>query len=123
MNTVGSYLQHIRPITVSATSFLMIGIPAIIYLLFSDVPQTVMTHPEGWSSLGYASILAIFGTVISTIMFFQLVRLNNALFASMIAYIIPIVALGWGALDGELITTFHFLGMGLILAGVYLSRK
>ena len=120
---MGTYLQHVSPITVSATSFLMVGVPAVCYILFSDIPETVVSHPHGWSSLGYASILSIFGTVISTVLFFQLVKLNNALFASMIAYIIPIVALGWGAVDGELITPFHFLGMVLILVGVYLSRK
>ncbi len=123
VNTVGTHLQHISPITVSATSFLMVGVPAILYLLSSDVPSIVTEHPHGWASLGYASILALFGTVISTVVFFQLVRLNNALFASMIAYIIPIVALGWGAIDGEQITLFHYLGMVLILVGVYLSRK
>ena len=123
VNTVGTHLQHLDPITTSATSFLMVGIPAILYLCFSDVPQTVMTHAHGLQSLGYVTILALIGTVLSTVIFFQLVRMSNALVASMIAYIIPVVALGWGAIDGEVISFYHFLGMSLILVGVYLSRK
>ena len=124
VNTVGTYLQHLKPITTSATSFLMIGIPALVYIaFFSDIPNTVLTDEHGWQSLGYVSILALVGTVLSTIIFYQLVRISNALFASMIAYVIPIVALGWGALDGEMISFYHLIGMGLILMGVYLSRK
>ncbi len=124
VNTVGTYLKHLKPITTSATSFLMVGIPALIYIICcSDIPSTVLTDEHGWQSLGYVTVLAILGTVLSTIIFFQLVRISNALFASMIAYVIPIVALGWGALDGELISFYHFIGMALILIGVYLSRK
>lgn len=123
VNTVGTHLQHLKPITTSATSFIIIGVPALVYILFSDIPETVTQHPQGYESLTYVLILALLGTVLSTVIFFQLVRISNALIASMIAYIIPIVALGWGALDGELISLYHFVGMGLILVGVYLSRK
>lgn len=41
----------------------------------------------------------------------------------MVSYLVPVVALFWGFADGETISVLHFLGMALILFGVYLSRK
>jgi drug/metabolite transporter (DMT)-like permease len=41
----------------------------------------------------------------------------------MVSYLVPIVALVWGFLDGEFIGLIHFLGMALIFTGVYLSRR
>ncbi|MEL6635247.1 MAG: EamA family transporter, partial [Bacteroidota bacterium] len=81
------------------------------------------THPAGWLSLGYVTLLALAGTVMASFLFFWLVQLTNPVFASSVSYLIPIVALGWGALDGEVITAFHLIGMVLILIGVYLSRR
>jgi len=37
--------------------------------------------------------------------------------------LIPIVALFWGFFDGEMITIYHFIGMFVILSGVYIARK
>ena len=63
------------------------------------------------------------GTVISTIIFFKLVQISNAIFASSVAFTIPIVAMFWGYIDGEYLGVFHFLGMLMILVGVYVIRK
>ncbi len=122
VNTVGTYLKNMSSLTISAVSFLMIGTPALIYLFSTDFVIRLTTDPQGWTALGYISILSLAGTVLASIIFFQLVHWTNAVFASTVAYLIPIVALGWGILDGESITIFHFLGMVFILAGVYLSK-
>ena len=83
-----------------------------------------MGKQEGaWLALLYVAILALLGTVVASIIFFRLVQVTNAVFASMISYLVPIVAMGWGAVDGEPITIIHFLGMILILSGVYLVKK
>jgi drug/metabolite transporter (DMT)-like permease len=41
----------------------------------------------------------------------------------MISYLVPMVAVSWGFLDGEVISVIHFLGRGLILSGVYLVKQ
>jgi drug/metabolite transporter (DMT)-like permease len=76
-----------------------------------------------YQSLGFVSILAIFGTAISVIIFNVLIRNTNALFASSVTYLIPVVAMGWGILDGENVQLLHFLWIVLILLGVYLVNK
>ncbi len=122
-NTVKTYLQEMSTLTISAVSFEIIGIPAIIYLSTTNFLFVLKENEQAWSSLGYLMILSLAGTVLATILFFKLVQIKNALFASMVSYMVPLVALLWGVLDREIIVPFHLIGMGLILAGVYISRK
>ena len=49
--------------------------------------------------------------------------MSSPVFASSVTYVIPIVALFWGLLDGEILTPIQFLGAFIILAGVYLSSS
>ncbi len=122
-NTVKAEFQTMHPLELSAATFLMIGPPAVIYLFTTDFMSTLQNHPQGWTSLGYISILALVGTFAASVLFFKLVQLTNAVFASMVSYFIPMIALGWGVLDGEAITVMHLLGMVLILAGVYVAQR
>jgi drug/metabolite transporter (DMT)-like permease len=69
------------------------------------------------------AILAVAGTMLSLIIFYKLVQQTSALFGASVAFMIPIVAMLWGVVDGERITLFHILSMGLIILGVYLSRR
>ena len=123
VNTVGAYLKDMDSIIISAVSFGVIGIPAGIYLLFSNFTTVFMEAEGAWEAFGYITILALGSTVLASIIFFKLVQWTSPVFASTVAYLIPIVALLWGVWDGEKISVFHILGMGLILTGVYLSRQ
>lgn len=122
-NLVGFYLRDVSSIIISTISFIMVGIPAMLFLMTTDFTTTLQTHPQGWEALGYIAILAIISTVLASILFFKLIQMTSPVFASMISYLVPLVALLWGLLDEEVISIAHFFGMGLILAGVYLSRK
>ncbi len=123
-NLVGRYLQHMKPLTISAVSFFMVGLPALIWLFTgSGFLTTLLTHPGGWEAFGYIAFLSLFSTVLASIVFFRLVQWTSPLFASTVSYLIPIIALGWGFLDGEQLAWYHLLSMLLILFGVYLSRK
>jgi drug/metabolite transporter (DMT)-like permease len=122
-NTVGSYLQDMSSLTLSAAAFSMVGLPALFYLLYTDFTHILTTQEGAVLALGYVTILAVFGTVLASIIFFQLVQWTTPVFASMISYLVPAVALSWGAVDGEAITWVHFMGLGLILSGVYLVKS
>jgi drug/metabolite transporter (DMT)-like permease len=123
VNTVGAFLKDVHSVTISAVSFSFMGLPALIYLFSTDFLSVMASSPQAWASLSYVAILALFGTVLATIIFFYLVHLNNPVFASMIAYLIPIVAVFWGVLDGEPVSWMHGVAMLLILSGIYLSRQ
>ncbi len=122
-NLVGAYLKDMNSLIIAATSFGLVGIPGLIYLFAgTDFVHRMQFADHAWTSLGYVALLALFGTVAASVLFFRLIQWTSPLFSSTVAYLIPIVALLWGAIDGEPIYLFHFAGMGLILIGVYLSR-
>lgn len=122
-NTVGAYLRGMRSLLISAVAFIMVGLPALIGLFTTDFTHRLLTYEDGWLALGYVAILAAVSTVFASVIFFRLVKITSPVFSTMVSYLVPIVALLWGVADGETITILHFLGMGLILFGVYLSRK
>jgi len=124
VHIIKKYLGEINSVTATVWAMLFIGPLAGIYLFGStDFIYRLNTHPQALESLGYTSILAIFGTAISVIIFNMLIRNTNALFASSVTYLIPIVAMAWGVLDGEHVEFLHFAWISLILFGVYLVNK
>lgn len=122
-NLVKHYFQNVDSIIISATSFFLIGPPAIAYLMYSGaVTNITWTHDQMYS-LGAVLLLSLVGTVLSTIVFYKLIQDTNAVFGSSVAYIMPLVAMGWGFLDGETLGLVVILSMILILVGVYLIKK
>lgn len=122
-NTIKVELQEESPLTISAIAFTMIGIPALILLFNSGFYEVLHTHPSAWTSLGFITLLAIFGTVIASVLYFKLVQMTTPVFASTVSYVIPCIAVLLGTLDGEQITIYHVFGMLFILFGVYMSKK
>ncbi len=122
-NIVGAFLRDVPALAISAASFVMVGLPALFYLVTTDFFAVLTREPGAGLALAYIATLAVVGTVVASIVFFQLIKWTNAVFSSTVAYLIPLVALTWGFIDGEPMTAYHFVGMGLILGGVYLSRQ
>ncbi|KAA3641207.1 MAG: DMT family transporter [Bacteroidetes bacterium] len=122
VNTVGTHLSNMSSLTISAISFVIVGLPAMIYLFTTDFVEVLTNHEQGYSAFFYIALLALAGTVLASLLFFQLVHWTSPVFASSVAYVIPLFAMGWGFLDGEAVTVFHFISAGLILYGLYLTR-
>lgn len=122
-NIIKTHLQELNSLQITTIAFSFIGPWAGIYLFSSDFIQVMNSHPKAWSSLGYTAILAIIGTALSVIAFNKLIKMTGALFATSCTYIIPIVAILWGFIDGETITSHHISGFVIISAGVYLVNK
>ena len=122
VNLIRKYAGNYHSITTACWAMLMVGPFGGIYLLLSDFSSA--THnPLFWSSLGYVSILAIAGTALSVMLFNLLVKNMGTLYSSSVTYLIPIVAIGWGVFDGEVITLRHILSILVILCGVYLVNR
>ncbi len=123
VNMVQAFFKGTKPIIISSVSFFLIGPPALIYLAFSDFGHTLITNDQAAYSMGAVTLLSIFGTVISSVLFYNLVMRTSAIFGSTVTYLMPIVAIMWGFIDGETISILHYTGMGLILIGVYFTKK
>ncbi len=124
VNFVKNYLQDIDSLTITAFSFLIIGLPVLIYLIFfTDFTNHLVSNNRALEGLGYISILAIVGTGIALTAFNYLVKITNAIFASSVTYLVPIVAIIWGKIDGEKFKLIYIIWIILILFGVFLVNK
>lgn len=124
VNIIKKELGGVNSVTATVWAMTFIGPLAGIYLFgATDFLSDFSSNPKAYESLGYVSLLAIFGTALSVIIFNVLIKNTNALFASSVTYLIPIVAMMWGVLDGEVVLPLHILSIGVILLGVYLVNK
>ncbi|MGI8892458.1 MAG: DMT family transporter [Bacteroidia bacterium] len=122
INTIRNFLHPLPSVVISGAALLPVGIGCGIYLFTTDViARTAGTG--GAESLIYVAILAIFGTAISIVFFNDLIKMSGPIFASSVTYLIPIVAIMWGIFDNEILSWLHFVGLAVILFGVYLVNK
>jgi|AntRauTorckE5430_2_1112549.scaffolds.fasta_scaffold10090_2 drug/metabolite transporter (DMT)-like permease len=122
-NIIKIHLQNISSQQASAVAFTLVGPWAVGYLLLgTDFIHVMQTDENAWVSFSSVVYLGFISTALATIIFIKLVQMTSALFGAAVAYIIPITAVAIGFFDGELITMWHFIGMGFILFGVYLTR-
>lgn len=120
VNIVKTHLQRIDATTITSMSFLVIGIPLIIYLLlFTDFSSQLQNDANAFEGLGYITILAVFGTGLALIAFNYLIKISSVIFAASVTYLIPIVAVMWGILDGEVFELIYLAWILLILIGVF----
>jgi len=124
VNIIKHYLKEVKPIAIATGNFVAIFIPALLVLIFSDF-FTVQTFENEavYASIGYVSTLAIFGTVMAKIIFNNLIQISSPVFASSVTYLMPLVALLWGLIDGELFGLDQGFASLLILCGIYLANK
>ncbi|WP_044401799.1 DMT family transporter [Lacinutrix sp. Hel_I_90] len=124
VNIIKRYLQDVKPLTIAVGNYVPIIIPALAILFFTD-----FFSPENFSaslfrtSILYVIVLSLFGTAMAKVLFNKLVQLSTPVFASSVTYIMPIVALSWGVLDGEKFTLIQGFATLIILIGVWLANK
>ena len=124
VNGIKAYLGHVNSLTATVWSFTLIGPIAAIYLFgFTDVINHATHSPEAMSSLGYISILAIVGSALSVVVYNTLIKLSGTVFAASCTYLIPIVAIGWGLFDDEVINLFQVLAVIVIIAGIWMINS
>ena len=120
-NISKTFLQQIPAITIAAFAYTCMAIPAGIYLFTgTDFTDKMQRGTPAFEALGYIFILAAMGSALAMFLFNKLIQRSNALFASFITYFIPFVAISWGVFDKETIGLVQFLGLGIILLGVYI---
>ncbi len=117
-------VEGLGSITVTSVSLLLIWPFALIYLFgFTEFTQKLAEQPGAWQATGFIIILALMSTAIANLIFNKLLQISSPLFAASVTYLIPIVSVMWGVLDGEHLYLGHFIGMVAILGGVYLSNR
>lgn len=124
VNIIKYYLVEIKPLHIASISMLLIGPFALLYLiLFSDMRSVLINNEGSVLSLCYIIFLGVMGTAIAMVLFNKLIKLTNTVFASSVTYLIPVMAVIWGNIDGEKLFFQHYSGMAAIIIGVLVANK
>ena len=114
---VGRHLSRVRPPVVAlATTAVsaLVALPAGI----AQAPH----HLPGWKAIGSVLALGVPGTALAYLLFFGLIAGAGAAYTSLVTYLIPPIALGYGAIFlGEGIGAVALGGLALVLGGVALG--
>jgi drug/metabolite transporter (DMT)-like permease len=113
----GRHLKPVQPIVVSLASTAIaaaVALPAGVAQAPSEMPN--------WKTVGSVIALGIPGTAIAYLLFFALINGPGAAYASLVTYLIPPIALAYGAIFlGERFGAAALGGLALILGGVALG--
>ena len=119
-NIIRYNLSNLTGVQITSLSFFLMGPTAGLVLGFTDL-KTPTLSPLFWQSFSAIITLAVFCSVISLFVYYNLIHRAGTIFASSATYIVPFFAILWGTLDGEVISAIHFYSLLVILFGVYLS--
>lgn len=123
INLVSHYLKGINPVQAATVSLSLLVLPTGLILWIGGFFTLNFQDPViQWAVLN-SVILGVVGSALATALFYMLVQKAGGLFASLVTYGIPFVALFWGYIDGEQITLIEILCLGIILAGVFLANR
>ncbi len=122
VNVIRKYLRDLDALSISALAFLFLGPASGIYISSNDFIPLLFSE-SGIKALIYITILAVVGTSFAVVIFNKLIKDSSAIFAASVTYLIPLLAIFWGLIDGENILFSHLLGTTIILCGVYLVNK
>jgi len=123
VNILKKHLSDLSALAVTTGNFIILIVPTFIVLWYSDFFQAFDYSETTYTSLMYMTILAVIGTAFAKTLFNRLVQMSSPVFSTSVTYLIPIVAVFWGVLDGENLTAIQLIGGALILLGVYLTNR
>lgn len=124
VNIIKRYMHDISALGITTGNFLVLLIPSVIVLYFTGFSVSeVAINPVLSLSLLYVLILGVVGTGIAMIIFNKLIQISDPVFSTSVTYTIPLVALGWGFLDGEVFSYLQLISALVILLGVFLVNR
>ena len=123
VNIVSHNLKNVNPLHSATISLGFMTIPSAIVLWQQHFFELDFGVSEIRNAVVASALLGIVGSAIATALFYILVKRAGGLFASLVTYGIPFVAIIWGMADGEIINWVEFLCLGIILLGVYLANR
>ena len=124
VNIIKRYLHDIPALGITAGNFLVLLLPSFVVLLLTEFSfESVFQDEVVSTSIIYVFILGVIGTGIAMVIFNKLIQISDPVFSTSVTYTIPVVALGWGFLDGENFSILQLFSMLIILLGVFLVNR
>ncbi|MBE2230251.1 MAG: DMT family transporter [Chitinophagaceae bacterium] len=123
VNMVHQRLKGVSSVQIAAIAFTGLIPPSLLVLLFTGYFSLPLTQSAYALSTLASTVLGIFGTALASVLFYILVKKAGGLFASLVTYGIPFVAILWGVYYGEKVTWMQVIALSVILLGVYLANR
>ena len=123
VNMVHKKLSGVSSVQIAAIAFTGLIPPALIVLLSTGYFQQPLSEHTYIMSTIASSVLGIVGTALASVLFYVLVKKAGGLFASLVTYGIPFIAILWGVYYGETVTYLQIVALCIILLGVYLANR
>lgn len=124
LNVIKYILKDVEALTITSFAFSFVGLPSLIYLFVAtDFVSVLEADSSAFLGLFYIALLAIIGSGIALILYYNLIKYTNIIFAASITYLMPAVAILWGLIDGEPFEVIYLFWIAIILAGIYLTNK
>jgi drug/metabolite transporter (DMT)-like permease len=120
-NIVKRHLHAVPPLATAVGALTWVGPVSIVLALTSGLPTAVLEHPHAWSALGHVAVLAVMSSAFALVLWNMLLARTTAIKASMVTYLMPVVAIGWGLVDGERIGWAQLAMIALVLAAVWIT--
>jgi drug/metabolite transporter (DMT)-like permease len=115
------HTHHVSPIMLNAITTLIGFIVIGSFAFIAEDPLAISLNGTAVWTICY---LAFFGTIVSFVTYFRLMKVTAAVTMSYVSLITPIIAivLGWAILQEQLYI-HDFIGAALVLLGVTLSLR
>jgi drug/metabolite transporter (DMT)-like permease len=124
VNLVSHYLKDVHPVQLTAVSLAFMSIPTGAILWWTGFFRLDFSDPAIMESSIAVTLLGLVSSAFATVIFYILVQKAGGLFASLVTYGIPFVALFLGFIKYKEAVTWKEIGcLGIILGGVYLANK
>lgn len=124
INIIKTYLKDIPALKITSWSFIFIGPIAGVLLFFeTDFTNNLTNNDPNYLNFICINILGILGSGLAFWVFNLLIKETSSVFASSVTYLIPIVAIFWGVIDGEVFGIVQFYLCLVIFCGIYLIKS
>jgi len=122
-NIIKLKLKELKPIVVTGGALMCMAPFTIAAVFIMEVPQKIISSPLNQESFLYVCVLATMSTSLAVLIFNYLIKQTTVLFASSVTYLVPMFAMAFGFIKGEALSLHYFLGMAIIVGGVWLTGK
>jgi drug/metabolite transporter (DMT)-like permease len=107
------------------SSGLLVSTASAVWGVLVILPFGIAQAPSelpGWDAVAAVAVLGLFGTALGLLMYLRLIDEHGSSKASLVVYLLPVIALFYGAvLLGEPVRITALVGLALILGGVALA--
>ena len=110
--------RDLSPLSLNASAMMVGGLSLAAASLLLHEQQTLPRTGAAWGSLLF---LVAFGSVVSFILYWGLLRVWSHHRAGLVPIVTPVVAVTTGLLVGERLTALQWVGSAVVLLGVALS--